>query len=651
MIKTVLASIILMLLSSSSLFGADSLYYKIANEKNDSVKCILLNDLCFSLCYSNPDSALYYGRQALQIANSLDNPFLKGGSYNRIGIVYDITNDWDTSLLCYKQAALYSASCNDTLTLASAYNNMGLIYWNQSLYDLAIEYYLKSLDLFTAIKKLKGVANTYNNISLIYWEQEQHEKAIQYQHKSLAIRQEIEDQYGIGASFVNLGMLYEEFDSFNLSKTYLLKGISLKNQLGNDNHGLAIAYTNLGIVCKQLNESDSALLYLNRGIHLHLENGNLNSAASSYLSTAEIYRANGDEQMCLDILNKALALAQQENNSRILVKIYYGLGEQYFMNGNYKLSAEYFKKRIDLNDSLFTANNYEKLLEVETKYETAKKDNQIAMLKTKNAERELRETEILLSIANRENWLYGISILLLFVVIVALVVFFKIRAHAEKQKNKIIVESNQRSLEAVFEATENERRRISKDLHDGVGQQLSGIKMAWSKLSEELVDSSPENHKKFKDLCSLLDLSAEELRTISHQMMPRVLTEMGLVDAMRDMLDKSFRFGAIQYSFEHYNLHDRLPQRLEIALFRIAQELVNNILKHAGASKVNVQLFKNSQQIILIIEDDGIGMSLTSGSDGHGFVNIKSRLDVVNGTFNFEPSFEKGSVATIRVQL
>jgi signal transduction histidine kinase len=132
-------------------------------------------------------------------------------------------------------------------------------------------------------------------------------------------------------------------------------------------------------------------------------------------------------------------------------------------------------------------------------------------------------------------------------------------------------------------------------------------------------------------------------------MMPKVLESFGLVPALDEMLEKALQFTSLNYQFEHYNLDQRLAQKVELAVFRIAQELINNVIKHAKASFVSVQLFKNQNQLILIVEDNGKGFTDTISGDVHGLLNIKSRLNTVNGQVNFESSPTAGTTVTMRV--
>jgi signal transduction histidine kinase len=132
-------------------------------------------------------------------------------------------------------------------------------------------------------------------------------------------------------------------------------------------------------------------------------------------------------------------------------------------------------------------------------------------------------------------------------------------------------------------------------------------------------------------------------------MMPRALMELGLVQALEDLLKISFEFSTIECEFEHQRVADqRFEDRVEITIYRVAQELINNVIKHAEASNVSVQLLFTGGKLIMFVEDDGKGLTETNG-DGHGFLNIRSRLDMVKGRIAYEPGPEKGTVVTVTI--
>lgn len=217
----------------------------------------------------------------------------------------------------------------------------------------------------------------------------------------------------------------------------------------------------------------------------------------------------------------------------------------------------------------------------------------------------------------------------------------------EDEKSKAIMLEKDRGLKAMIQAQENERGRIARDLHDGVVQQIGSVILK----ARSFVDKySPKEKNKANTFLKDLENSNQELRNISHQMMPRALKDLGMISAISDMLENSLTYSEIQYQFEHFNIDSRLSERIEVTVYRITQELINNIIKHSDASHVNVQLFKTENDIILIVEDDGVGIKKKE-SDGIGLLNISSRVDMMQGTVNFEPSPNSGTLVTVKIPI
>ena len=217
----------------------------------------------------------------------------------------------------------------------------------------------------------------------------------------------------------------------------------------------------------------------------------------------------------------------------------------------------------------------------------------------------------------------------------------------EDEKSKAIMLEKDKGLKAMIQAQENERGRIARDLHDGVVQQIGSVILK----ARSFVDKySPKEKGKANTFLQDLENSNQELRNISHQMMPRALKDLGMISAISDMLENSLTYSKIDYQFEHFNIDSRLPGRIEVTVYRITQELINNIIKHSNANHVNVQLFKADDDVILIVEDDGVGIKKKE-SDGIGLLNISSRVDMMQGTVNFEPSPNSGTLVTVKIPI
>jgi len=189
-------------------------------------------------------------------------------------------------------------------------------------------------------------------------------------------------------------------------------------------------------------------------------------------------------------------------------------------------------------------------------------------------------------------------------------------------------------------------------LHDGIGQTMVAFKMKLHHFLEKIhtspqdVDISSILHETIENL----DATYYEIRTISHEMMPKSLQELGLVNAIQDLLEKSFLNTNISYTFENRS-KERLDEIIEIGIYRILQELLNNIIKHSKADKVAVSLFQTDKQIIFIVEDNGIGIKNSNGDDyGIGLKNIDARVNAINGSIEIvSDSTSQGTTFVIRI--
>lgn len=628
----------------------DSLIRKLPETSDPVKKSNLLNKICLGLVYTNPDSALYYGKQALKIGKMNTDDMIRGKSYNRIGIAYDVKNEWDSALMFYDSALVFATPAKDSITIASAYNNIGLIYWNKSMYDKAIENFFRSLNIFEILGKQMGVANTFNNIGLILMEQGRDSAALQYQLSGLRIREKIGDESGINDSRLNIALLYYNMNRLDSSARYYRKAISFYRN--RDNHyALGTAYNGLAMVFDSQKKWDSSLIYYDKAIAEHLRVENNYKAASSLLNKAYIYKEEKEETKEFNTLLQGLEMVKDAGSIRVRSKILFQLARIYYHRDQYKKASDFYVEYEKIHDSLYNVDRDEKIEQIKVQYETEKKEKEL--LKEKAANEQLAKEKALAEIRlyNRNKWIIGISSLSLIIILLILVLYQRNQRKIQSEKDAAVIREREKGIKAVFDAQEEERQRIAKDLHDGVGQQLSAIKIHLEGLKKNLALKNQEQEKEMNSLVEMVGDTGSEIRSISHQMMPKALTELGLVAALEDMLDKSFRYHKIRYSFEHHGIKERLPKNLEVGLYRIAQELVNNIIKHSGANSVDMELMKTMSHVVLIVQDDGKGISSGKKADGIGMMNISTRLRTMNGELNMESGEDHGTTATIRIAL
>ncbi|MBN2174746.1 MAG: tetratricopeptide repeat protein [Bacteroidales bacterium] len=609
-----------------------------------------MNDICLKMVYSDPDSALFFGKEALAIGIEENDDEIIGKSYNRIGIVYDVENIWDTALVFYDSALFYAERAKDSITIASAYNNIGLVYWNKSYYDKAVENFFVSLKIFEKLGIRRGVANIYNNIGLILMEQKRDSAALDYQFRGLRIREEIGDAFGINDSRLNIALLYWSTKVYDSSAIYYKRAIPF--YLNTKNHyALGTAYNGLAMVFDSEKKYDSALIYFDKAISEHLQVQNYYKAASSLLNKAATYRDMNLQPKELETLLKAKDLVKEESSNRVRSKILFQLAQIYYELGQYKEASKLYLEHKVISDSLYDVNRDEKIEQIKVQYETERREKELLREKAEN-ERLAKEKALAeIRVYNRNKWIIGISSVSAILILVVLFMNQRKKRKIQSEKDAAIIDEREKGIKAVFDAQEEERQRIAKDLHDGVGQQISAIKIHLQTISKNILEKTKEFEPELNKIDKMVTDTGTEIRSISHQMMPRALTELGLVAALEDMIEKSFTYSGMECTFEHHGLKERLPSNVEIGLYRIAQELVNNIIKHAGAKKVDVQLMKTNLHCILVVQDDGQGFGQTGKAKGIGMMNINNRLRTINGELNMESDEGHGTTATIRIAL
>lgn len=530
----------------------------------------------------------------------------------------------------------------DTAELSESTNNLGLLYSNQGENDSAGIYLIKSLEYRNQLGDSLKIAASLGNIGLLFSNQTNYGKAEEYLRQALNLKLKSgASTRSLGIGYLNLGLAIgnqgryeEELGLYRLSLKYF--------QEINDLRGVSMLYNNFGWNYHHaIYNPDSAIFYYKKAIAIRKDLKNILGTAQSMTNLAELYIKLGNQTEALKLLEESEDLAFEADSKREIYLVELNYARFLESIGDYQAALEKLKVAEAYEDSVINLESRTKVLELETKYATAQKEQQIANQKLQLSEKEASLRTQQLQIA---GLIGGLVILILF----GLVFYNQYRAKQNQKLQAAILSEKERGFESIIIATEEERKRISKDLHDGIGQQLSALKMALNNMVGKVNDD--EQREDLELISEQFSKSAEEVRQVSHQMMPRTLMDYGLIGAIEDLLQNSFKFSDIQYDFEHHNVDQRFEERVEISLYRVLQELINNVIKHSGASEVSVQLLKNKDKLVLFVEDNGKGLD-GAKTDGQGFLNIKSRLDMVKGSVNYTPSLESGTSATVSIPI
>jgi signal transduction histidine kinase len=336
------------------------------------------------------------------------------------------------------------------------------------------------------------------------------------------------------------------------------------------------------------------------------------------------------------ISREALDLAEKNKIDAKLPMIYSSLATNYEAAGNFKDAAEVYKKISDLKDSAYANANPKALAEMQTKYETEKKERQIQQQR--------------FHIIRQKFLIGGVIGLLLLGGFLGYSQYKRYKFKQEAKMKTALMKQQDLATKAVLEAEEKERQRIAKDLHDSIGQMMSAAKMNLSAFESEMKFQDKEQQLAFEKIIQLVDESCKEVRNVSHNMMPNALLKNSLASAIREFIDKLDQ-KKLQVHLFTEGLDERLDSNVETVFYRVVQECVNNVIKHAAATTLDISLIRDQDGISATIEDNGAGFNMSDKEklNGLGLKNIITRIESLKGTVEFDSTPGKGTLVALHV--
>jgi signal transduction histidine kinase/cytochrome c-type biogenesis protein CcmH/NrfG len=617
----------------------DSLQTALKTAAADTQKVNILYEL--AVRQDEPETKQKYAEELLKLSEKLSYTKGVAWGYNLLGAASRSKGNFGDALGYYKKSLKVVEARNDSLGTAKVNNNIGEIYRLQGEYPVAVSYYLKSLSMLEKLNKPRLVAMSMNNIAIIYRYQKNYNKALDYNTKSLAIREKLQNKQDMADSYDNMGIIYYEQKKYKDAIKNVTRALELKIEV-QDTIGIASSYNNISNVYSGSGDQVKGLEYQMKALAMREYLKDKRGIAMSYNNLGNIYNLLGDYAKAMDYQLRALALARKTGSKELVKDAYESLVTLNKNKKDFEQAFHYQDLLSGIKDSILNTETNKQIAEMQAKYETGKKDLAIGK---QNLELERNKLEISRQRTQR-------NILLLSVLILAIFFFLLYNRHKLKQKNLVQMERNEQQLlrtRAIVEAEENERTRIARELHDGIGQQLSAVKLNLSSLQSTLGNNNTEQSVLMRNAIEIIDDSVKEVRSVSHSMMPNALLKSGLATAVREFLNKISHTGKLKIELEISGLNERLESMMENILFRVVQETVNNIIKHSGATIVNIQIIRYEKELSMMIEDNGVGFDPSLSSSGIGLKNIRSRIEFLNGTVNFDSSPGKGATIIIEV--
>ncbi|MDR1197864.1 MAG: sensor histidine kinase [Prevotellaceae bacterium] len=592
----------------------------------------LYDEICREYRDRELEKFILYSNKGLQLAEQEKNTKYVLSFNQYIGESYFFRGIYDTALVYYKKILDLSVKTNDEKMEAITYASMGNVYLIQKNDSTALTYYMKSLLLFEKLGTERNQIGTLINISSICLDMQSYDRAVYYIEKAKAINGDFNDPYANMQIYDRLGRIYYQKRVFDLALEYYSKALEISRSIGHIQAEILMLQQIASIYCEESHKDfDKAEKYALESLHIAeaINNSQLICAAWAALSYIYLYQERYNE-------SDSLATKAMETDTTDLGRNFTLCSNIIVSNiylGN-KEKALYFFNKIDGMYALYSGKNHtETLAEKEVKYETEKKEMRIAALEK---EKTLYTWIIIIS---------AVATLLAFGIL-----FFRHklniqkRRQAEQQIKQLEQEKQLVATQAIIDGEAAERSRLARDLHDGLGGMLSAVKLNLKDMKGySVLDNFDIDH--FNKAIYMLDQSIDELRRVAHHIMPESLMRYGL----KTSLDDFCRAISVAH-FRFFGDDSGLDNRLKILVYRCAYELINNAVKHANATSINVQLMIDNGLVSLSVHDDGTGFDPEKVTKGSGLENVRIRVATYNGKMNIYSSPGKGTEINIEIE-
>lgn len=577
--------------------NVDSLHAVVQSKKpyQEQIKASL--KLMENYQLKNFDSTLSEGERALKMARRNTDSVSVAEIKRHVGVASYFKGNYDVAAANFIEAIAILEKSNQPAKLAPVYNELAKLYRKTRDLDRALLTYNKADAIYRQLRDTAGISMILNESGVVFEYRADYAEAINRYAASLELARKRGDSLGVSYSLSNLAGVYVIQQKFALAEENLLRALHIREQL-RDSFAIALTYSDLGVAMNHKGDYGKAVLYLG-----------LSNEIAEKLQYPELQSNN---------YNELSAVAQKQ--------------------GDFQNAFRYFLKRSALRDSLYALEKAKQIEELNARYETARREKEIQQQKNK-----IRIQRLLIA---------GIAVL---AILAALLLWSAYRRRQLRQETAMkteLMKQQELAIRAVMEAEENERERIARDLHDGVGQMMSAAKMNLSAFESELPFADAEQRNTFEKIIRLVDESCREVRTVSHIMMPNALLKNNLGDAIREFTGKLNQKDLRIHVYTE-GLDQRLDSGMETMLYRVVQECVNNTIKHAGAATLDISLIRDTDGISGTIEDNGKGFDASDPAirKGIGIRNISSRIEYLKGTVDFDSAPGRGTVVAFHIPL
>jgi two-component system, NarL family, sensor kinase len=588
------------------------------------------------------DSAFYWGVKTLAIARKEQAVQKEIAALQQLGTIQEtVFKKYKPALEYYTAGAELADRHQLDESLHQVYTNILNLCFYLADFATAMRYATNGLNLSERSGEKKRIAHYESLIGFIHLRQNNPVAAEKYYRSYLSYAVSVKDTLTIADVYTSLAECDIATGKFNRALDYMKQSLHMYQELYSKKRlskvdRIPYTFFKIGYCFGAQEKTDSAMKYVLQSLYYtRIFPCNLYDVAQYKIYAGNLYLKQDRHKEAARMLHEGLQLAINIDHKENIRDAFFYLQQLFAKHKQYDSAYHYNILYTSLKDSIANEITTREIEQIETTYALEKKDNQIKLLEQ---EKKLQE-------ARTKRQLLWRNLLIVITVLIMILIVFLLNRNYLRRKNRLQQEINARQNEIFnISATvqDHERKRIAKDLHDGMGTLLSAAKLKLSALKDPQVSVS--------DTITLLDDAIAELRNISHNLMPATLSKLGLVAALQNLFEKFRNLADLQINLVVHGFTGRIPEEKEMILYRIVLELVNNVVKHANATELTVQLIKYPDEIMLTVEDNGSGFSENAlYKTGIGLSNIRSRIAYLEGNIRIDTAMNAGTTVIVDV--